>query len=231
MAILIFLKAKNYYALGLYPVLFAFGAVYLEKRSRQLFPYISTIYLVFNAILFVGVVQFMFPVLTPDAIIQKKAQFEPMGLLRWEDGKNHQLPQDFSDMLGWKEMAAKTLLAYNQLSDEAKLETLIFCDNYGQSGALNFYNRGKTPETYSFSTDYLYWIPEDLKITNVILIGKDPDNKVVQFFDHIEKIGSVENPYSREKGTSVYLMTGANEKFSDFFNVEVKRRRLEMDCF
>ena len=231
MVIFIFLKAKNYYALGLYPVLFAFGAVYLEKKSRQIFPYISTIYLVFNAILFVGVVQFMFPVLTPDAIIQKKAQFEPMGLLRWEDGKNHQLPQDFSDMLGWKEMAAKTLLAYNQLSDEAKLETLIFCDNYGQSGALNFYNRGKTPETYSFSTDYLYWIPEDLKITNVILIGKDPDNKVVQFFDHIEKIGSVENPYSREKGTSVYLMTGANEKFSDFFNVEVKRRRLEMDCF
>jgi hypothetical protein len=231
MAIFIFLKAKNYYALGLYPVLFAFGAVYLEKKSRQIFPYFSTIYLVFNAILFVGVAQFMFPVLTPDTIIQKNAQFEPMGLLRWEDGKNHQLPQDFSDMLGWKEMAAKTSLAYNQLSDTSKLETLIFCDNYGQSGALNFYNRGKTPESYSFSTDYLYWIPEELKVTNVILIGKYPDNKVVQFFDRIEKIGSVENPFSREKGTSVYLMTGANEKFSAFFKVEVKRRRLEMDCF
>jgi hypothetical protein len=27
-------------------------------------------------------------------------------MLRWEDGKNHNLPQDFAEMPGWKEMAA-----------------------------------------------------------------------------------------------------------------------------
>ena len=231
MVIFLLLKAKNYYALGLYPVLFAFGSVYLEKKFPTKFLYISTIYLTINILMFIGVVKFMFPVLSPEAINERKEQFESMGLMRWEDGKNHQLPQDFSDMIGWKEMAAHTFNAYTRLSEGEKKETLIFCDNYGQAGALNFYNRGNTPESYSFSTDYLYWIPENLKITNVILIGKYPDNKVVQFFDHIEKIGSVENQYAREKGTSVYLMTGANEKFSEFFYGEVKRRRLEMDCF
>ena len=181
--------------------------------------------------MFISVVNFMFPVLTPEAITERKEQFESMGLMRWEDGKNHQLPQDFADMIGWKEMAAHASIAYNRLSEEDKKGTLIFCNNYGQAGALNFYNRGRTPEAYSFSTDYLFWIPENLKITNVILIGNYPDNKVVQLFDRIEKIGSVDNQLAREKGTSVYLMSGANEKFSGIFNAEVKRRRIEMDCF
>ena len=231
MVIFLLLKAKNYYALGLYPVLFSFGSVYLEKKFPQKFPFISTLYLSINILMFISVVNFMFPVLTPEAITERKEQFESMGLMRWEDGKNHQLPQDFADMIGWKEMAAHASIAYNRLSEEDKKGTLIFCNNYGQAGALNFYNRGRTPEAYSFSTDYLFWIPENLKITNVILIGKYPDNKVVQLFDRIEKIGSVDNQLAREKGTSVYLMSGANEKFSGIFNAEVKRRRIEMDCF
>ena len=231
MAVFILLKAKNYYALGLYPVLFAFGSVYLEKNFPRKFPYISIIYLTINILLFIGVAKFMFPVLSPEEIIERKEQFDSMGLMRWEDGKNHQLPQDFADMLGWKEMSAHTCNTFNRLTEEDKKGTLIFCDNYGQAGALNFYNRGKTPEAYSFSTDYLFWIPENIRITNVILIGKYPDNKVVQLFNRIEKIGSVENPFAREKGTSVYLMSGAKEKFSRVFNDEVKRRRIEMDCF
>jgi hypothetical protein len=28
-------------------------------------------------------------------------------MYRWEDGKNHTLPQDFADMIGWKELAVK----------------------------------------------------------------------------------------------------------------------------
>ena len=231
MAIFLLLKAKNYYALGLYPVLFSFGSVYLEKKFPKKFPIISTIYLTINILMFIGVVKFMFPILSPEAISERKDQFESMGLMRWEDGKNHQLPQDFADMIGWKEMATNTFTAYNRLTEVDKKGTLIFCDNYGQAGALNFYNRGKTTEAYSFSTDYLFWIPENLRITNVILIGKYPDNKVVQLFDRIEKIGSVDNHLARENGTSVYLMSGANERFSGIFNAEVKRRRIEMDCF
>ncbi|KKX47100.1 hypothetical protein L950_0228290 [Sphingobacterium sp. IITKGP-BTPF85] len=31
-------------------------------------------------------------------------------MLTWEDGKEHQLPQDFADMLGWKELAKKWIV-------------------------------------------------------------------------------------------------------------------------
>ena len=33
--------------------------------------------------------------------------FSKTDLLKWEDLQHHPLPQDFSDMLGWEEMAAK----------------------------------------------------------------------------------------------------------------------------
>ena len=230
-AIFTFFRAKDYYALGLYPVLLSFGAVVIGKQFPKGFKVIAPVYMGLNLALFILISKFIFPILGPAEIQKNKQQFETMGLLRWEDGKNHLLPQDFSDMLGWKEMAAKSLVAYNQLSDSMKRETLIFFDNYGQVGALNFYNRGKMAEAYSFSTDYLYWIPSGLRIKNVLLVGNAPSEKVQQLFEHFEKVASVVNKDARELGTSIFLLTGAKPEFSTFFLNEVKRRRAEMDCF
>ncbi len=231
MAIFVLLRAKNYYTLGLYPVLFAFGTVLLEKKLPLRFKIIAPVYLVLDLLFFIGISKYLFPLITPAEIKNNKQKFEEMGLLRWEDGKNHELPQDFADMVGWKEMASKALIAYNTLPDSVKRETLVFCDNYGQAGALNFYNRGKMAEAYSFNTDYLFWIPENRKIKNVLLVGDAPDQNVQKMFDHFSKVGEVENPDARERGTSVFLLMGAKDGFSDFFQNELKRRKSEMDCF
>lgn len=231
MVVYTLLRAKSYYALGLYPVLFSFGSVFLEKQLHRKFKVIAPVYIVLNFLFFIAVARFLFPILSPKEITKQKQQFEKIGLLRWEDGKNHHLPQDYADMLGWKEMASKALIAYNTLSDSAKEKTLVFCDNYGQTGALNFYNRGKMPEAYSFNTDYLFWIPPGLKIKNVLLVGDAPDENIQKLFDHFSKEGVVENPNAREKGTSVFLLLGAKEGFPDFFRTEMNRRKIEMDCF
>ena len=38
----------------------------------------------------------------------KKNAIGKIGLLKWEDQKDHELPMDFADMLGWKELTEKT---------------------------------------------------------------------------------------------------------------------------
>ncbi len=87
-----YLKAKDYYALGLYPVLFAFGSVYFENiLSRKLKIVIIPLLIIINFGLFSLTIKFVFPILTPSEIIQHEAIFEKMGLLRWEDGENHSL--------------------------------------------------------------------------------------------------------------------------------------------
>ena len=226
------LKAKDYYAIGLYPVLFAFGSVYLEsilsrKRKFIMIPLLISL----NLLVFVFIIKTVFPVLTPPEIRANSAAFEKLGMLRWEDGKNHQLPQDFADMLGWKEMAGKALAAYEMLPKNELKNTLVFCDNYGQTGAVNYYNRGKMPEAYSFNTDYIYWLPYQSQVRNILLVGQKPSQKVIDMFAEIKLIGAVENEFAREKGTSIYLLTGGNDEVSGMINKLAEERKAKFDIF
>ncbi|PSL49610.1 hypothetical protein CLV51_101945 [Chitinophaga niastensis] len=36
----------------------------------------------------------------------------------------------------------------------------MICDNYGEAGALNYYNNGKMPSAVCFDADYIYWFPK-----------------------------------------------------------------------
>ncbi len=226
------LKAKDYYAAGLYPALLAFGSVYIEKLLGQGWKiYIGYVLILVNLALFIMVSKYLFPVLQPVSIVENKAGFERFGMLRWEDGKNHALPQDFADMLGWKEVAQKSLAAYNMISVNEKDQTLVFCDNYGQTGALNYYNRNKMPEAYSFNTDYIFWLPRMVKIKNVLLVGNKPSNEILALFKNCNLFGVVENEYARENGTGIYLLTGAKDEFTSLFYQMADKRIAQFNIF
>lgn len=227
------LKAKNYYAFGIYPVLFAFGSVcteqILSQRSRNII--IPTL-IGINCLVFIVTFYFVYPVYSPAQIRQHSGSFEKMGMLRWEDGKNHLLPQDFADMLGWQEMAEKAAIAYGMIPDDEKKHTLLFADNYGQAGALNYYNRNTSmPETYSFNTDYIFWIPTYECIRHLILVGNEPDQEIKGLFSEVILIGKVENEYAREKGTGIYLLKGAKNGFTKGFYSLKNERITTFDIF
>lgn len=226
------LKAKAYYSLGLYPVLFAFGGVYLERLlSVNWLRLIRPMLILYNFLLFLFIGKYLFPILSPGEIVENKEMLERIGLLRWEDGKVHPLPQDFSDMLGWKEMAEKAGLAFKTIPANEQDKTIIFCDNYGQCGALNYYNRGKGPESYSFNTDYIYWLPRLDTIQNIVLVGQEPDKKITGWFTECKYFGQVESEYSREKGTSIFLLTGSKPGFTVLFYQIADERKKEFDIF
>lgn len=231
-ALFSYFKAKDYYALGLYPVLFAFGSVYLEKLlTGKWLQYLRPLPIVLNLLLFLFIARYLFPVLSPQQIVENRVMFEKMGMLRWEDGKNHPLPQDFSDMLGWKEMAEKACLAYNTIPKNELNKTLIFCDNYGQCGALNYYNKDKTPESYAFNADHIYWLPQLDTIQNIVFVGNKPNEKVLEYFTDCKFMGRVESEYSREKGTPIYLLIGSKPGFTNIFYKIATERKKKFDIF
>jgi hypothetical protein len=232
LTIFIILKAKGYYALGLYPVLLVFGGVYLESALRGLLKKCVIVFLILvNFILFLGVYDYMLPVKSPEDILVNKEKFERYGLLRWNDGENHNIPQDFADMLGWKEMSEKAFNAYQLIPVIERGQTLVFCDNYGQTGVLNYYNRGKMPEAYSASVDYIFWIPRMKEIKNVLLIGEEPDNEIKSMFEKVELLGVVENEYAIEKNTCIYILSNSNEDFTNMFYKLMDRRISDFDIF
>ncbi|HET6558272.1 MAG TPA: glycosyltransferase family 39 protein [Prolixibacteraceae bacterium] len=232
MLIFIALKAKSYYAFSIYPVLLVFGGVYLEAVIAKAWKkVIIGLLIVVNLLVFMAIYNLVFPVWAPAKIMDHKDKFEDLGLLKWNDGKNHHLPQDFADMLGWKEMAQKALAAYRMIPENERQQTLIFCDNYGQAGAINYYNRGLMPEAYSFNTDYIYWIPRMKEIKNVLMVGEKPEEEVTALFTSVQQTGKVENEFAIEKNTPIYLLKGAHPDITVLFYEEMDQRMATFDIF
>jgi hypothetical protein len=232
MIIFALMKAKDYYAIGLFPVMIAFGSVFFDSILKNFWrPMVLTLLIAINLIVFLMLFKLVLPVLNPDEIRKNAETFTKLGLLRWEDGKNHNLPQDFADMIGWKEMAEKSKEAYKMLAPEDQKNTLVICDNYGQAGALNYYNRKQMPEAYSFNTDYIYWMPVLNRIQNILLVGDKPSDEVISMFKECKLTGVVENPEAREKNTGIYLLTGANDSFTAIFYNLVEERKAKLDIF
>ncbi len=229
--ILIFLyfKAKPYYAIGLYPALLAFGSVYIEKLlSKGWWRYLRPLVIITPVVVFIPLFQIILPVLNPEQIKQKADVFEKFGLLRWEDGNNHTLPQDFADMLGWKELAGLVDSTFAHI--ENKNNTLIICDNYGQAGAINFYKQLIYPDAVSMNADYIYWFPLDkMEVKNVILVKDiwDHDKNREEekpFFDSVTQIGEIKNNNAREYGTAVYLLSGAKQPINGIIQQEILQK-------
>ncbi|RSK48756.1 glycosyltransferase family 39 protein [Hymenobacter rigui] len=207
------LHGKSYYALGYYPILFAAGGVWWEQawakwpRAARL---ARPVLLLLPVLLCLPLLPLLFTVEPPARMQALGPRYQSTGAFRWEDGRNHALPQDFADMLGWQELADKTWQAYLALPAATRAHTLILAANYGQAGAINYYNRRRPlPAAHSFNGSYLLWQSRmpSLPWQYVLLIDDEPDNLAAHFRSFC-RVGEVRNPYARERGTAILLGTG-----------------------
>jgi len=224
------LRAKSYYAIGLYPVFIAFGAVYLEDLLDKGWKfYVRPVLLLVPILVIVPVFKVFLPVLSPQKIADHPAMFESLGMLRWEDGKNHAIPQDFADMQGWKELAGLVDQAFDSVSD--KSNTLIHCDGYGMAGAINYYSKQSYSEALTLDADYINWYPlDEMTIKNVILVqgpwDDDPQRKrETPLFNNVSLIGEVKSKFARDKGTKVYLLKGAKVDINILLEEEIHNKK------
>lgn len=208
----IYFKAKDYYAIGIYPIYIAFGSVYLADVLQNGWKrYLQPVALALPVLLFIPMYNVAFPNKSPEYIIQHSEDYKKFGLLRWEDGKDHQLPQDFADMTGWKELASKVDHVYAGLQNKGN--TLIICDNYGQAGAINFYSKQKL-NAVSFNADYINWFDLSKKYENLIRVkeASDPNVELQEtsaFFERSIIADSITNQYAREYGTTIFVFIAA----------------------
>lgn len=210
--IFMYFKAKDYYAIGLYPIYIAFGSVFLDHIlntgwKKHLRPVLVALPILF----FVPMWYFMFPNKSPEYMVEHSATYKKLGMLRWEDGKDHLIPQDYADMLGWQELAAKVDSTYKTIPNPRN--TLILCDNYGQAGAINYYTT-QGVKAVSFNADYVNWFDLGPKYMNLIRVKsnnekEDELKKTGAHFSTAVLVDSITNPYAREFKTTILVFTGA----------------------
>ena len=203
--IFLYLRAKNYYAIGLYPFYIAMGATALETySSRGWRKYLRPLLIALPLMYFGLVYDPLFPHKTPQQMVEQPDRYRKFGLLRWEDGQDHHMPQDFADMLGWKEMAQRVDSLY-RLSPQPR-QTLVICDNYGQAGAVNYYTR-EAVRAVSFNADYIHWFDLSQPYIHVIRVinSREKIQEIEALSPFFERtvIDSLRHPYARESGAAI----------------------------
>jgi Dolichyl-phosphate-mannose-protein mannosyltransferase len=229
--LLLVTRGKNYYALGSYPVLLAFGAYRLEQLTAARLQWLRYAMVALPVSLGIFMLPIALPMYAPEplAAVYVNRHFAKTGALKWEDLQNHPIPQDFADMLGWDEMARKTAAAYNTMNSTEKKHSLLFCDNYGQAGAINYYrSKYPMPEAYSDNASFLYWMPAQAQFDNIVLVTDDKNEMQHAFIKEFQSavlFDSVTNAYAREKGSLIIVLKGASPVFHQFFNEKLTKKK------
>jgi len=223
-----YFKAKDYYAIGLYPIYISFGSAFLADKIKQGWKiYLQPVLIAIPILFFVLMYNFAFPNKSPEYIIKHRQTYQKFGMLHWEDGKDHELPQDFADMIGWKELAQKVDSTFSKIPN--KEATLILCDNYGQAGAINYYTKQKL-KAVSFNADYIDWVDLTKKYENLIRVKQEWEvvnelNDTSPYFHNSSVAGSITNKYSREFGTTIFLFEGANIDINKRIKDEIEEKK------
>lgn len=207
--LIMFGSGKSYYTLGAYPMLLAAGGAAWEQwvNKNVWKRYLLCGLILVPTILFIPI---MLPIWKPEKLSKfyQSSGVAKSGILKWEDGKEHSLPQDFADMLGWKEIAEKTENFYSSLPDSIKKNTIIFGRHYGHAGSIIYYSKNISfkKKVYSDNGSFLLWIPQNIKFENLILVSRKMPDKNDEVFNHFSKasvVDSVTNPYSRQLGDKI----------------------------
>lgn len=172
LAILMYLKGKDYYLAPIYPMLFAAGAVFWESlaAARPTFRWLRVVVPALVILFGLIAAPLVLPILPPDKMI---TYTEALGikLPRTENGMRSVLPQYFADQFGWPEMVAAVAGVYNAMPPDERAKTAILGGNYGGAGAIDFFGpRYGLPKAISAHQNYYFWGPREYTGESVILL-------------------------------------------------------------
>lgn len=188
-------SSKAEYLSSSFPVLFAGGGMFLENifEKRKIFwPKPAVVILL---ALSIWVAPLAAPVLPVKTYI-KYAEFFGIKPSTSEKKQLAQLPQFFADMFGWKEMTEQIANTYDKLTPKEKQTCVIFCGNYGEAGAINFFGKkdGLAP-AISGHNNYYLWGPVRKNIKVVIVIGSS-EKSLSQLFGEVIPADTLHLKYS-----------------------------------
>jgi len=221
-------SGKSYYTLGVYPILFVFGAYFFEK-------YIPKYRAVFVLFLVGSMFAVLYISLSFDGIpFRTFKQVEKKDGYRWEDGVNHDVPQDMADMTGWKAIGEGVCDIWLGLGERRKDSCDIYCYHYGQAGAVMFYGKkDKVPQPISFNGSFLFWAPDKLIKKYMIWVHSDlnnyvkPDSLLPQLFEKVELKASVKDKWFRENPTRIYLCETPKDNFKSYYQARIETLKEE----
>lgn len=197
LAIMIALNAKNYYLAPVYPILFAAGGLFWQRRAGVFFWTRVAGYAYAVVLVLMGVV--FLPMALPVLPIERFTAYQNwVGITppKTEVGHRGPLPQHFGDMFGWEEMAARTAAVYNALPPEERSRAAIYGSNYGEAGAIDHFGPAYgLPKAISPHQSYFLWGPRGYDGSTLIVLGEERED-AEKYCGSVEEKEAVSHPYA-----------------------------------
>ena len=213
-ALFVAMEGKVYYIAPIYPMLFAAGAMVVDRLPRWGKAIAVAIFIIGGALTAPLVV----PILDEETYVayEQRLGIKPP---KTETAALGELPQHFADMHGWKEMAQATANAFNRLTPEEKKKCAIFGQNYGQAAAIDFYGPALgLPKAISGHQNYYLWGPRGA--TGEVMIVLDDDApRLRELFTHVEEAGVFRAPYVMpyENDRPIHICRGLKMPMSELW--------------
>ncbi|WP_156758591.1 ArnT family glycosyltransferase [Actinokineospora pegani] len=158
-ALLVLSNGRPYYLVGLFPLLYAAGAVALQNRApgwwRGRWPFVAT------AALGVVAAVALLPVL-PQSVAERHPAAVPNPLLRAQ--------------VGWPALADDVAQVYRGLPADRRADTVVLADVYPHAAALDFEReRAGLPAVYSGHRGYWFFGAPPDTATTAVVVGGSPD--------------------------------------------------------
>jgi hypothetical protein len=233
---LLVMNGKSYYLFGAYPMLFAAGGFGFERWLK------ASGYVLRGAVIAIFTLPnlLLFPIWLPVLPLNQTLAFFRFAdrnlsfsrfAVTWEDHKTHATTQDYADMLGWDEMTAKVAQAWRSLTPEQQKHTQIYADNYGEAGAVHYLGKQyNLPEVISLNSSFTLWAPDSLNAQYIIYVDDQGGGNVNSFkacLESYRKVGEVDNPLAREKGTAVFILVHPGSALNERYSKELAWKRLQ----
>ena len=203
--------SKGEYIAASYQMLFAGGAVMIEKWSynRSWLKYAVAIPVIVFGFLIA-------PLARPLLPVEKFLEYQNAIGLKPPSSEGHEtiLPQFYSDMFGWEDLAKNVSKVYLALPEEERKNTVVYCSNYGKAGAIEYYsNKYPLPQVICPHNSYWYWWSDTQKYTTIIIIGGEIDEHL-EALEEVYEAGYHQTKYAMPYENNQKIFIGKGLKVS-----------------
>jgi hypothetical protein len=198
------MHAKDYYLAGIYPALFAAGAIAWERwfaGSRGVQRNRIVAFPVFEGVLLVTgllILPMASPVLRPDAWVRYTSAMHLHGD-KLETSETGPLPQFYADRFGWDQLTTDVVNTYRSLSPEDQKQACLVMTNYGEAGAVDLLGKKMEPSlpaAIGNQNSYWDWGTHGCTWQVVIFVSDATPADMEARYESVQVIARLDNPYA-----------------------------------
>ena len=211
--------SKAEYLAPAFQILFAGGAIMIMKWNARLkrLKFALAIPVVVIGIFLSPLAR---PLLPVESFIDYHSALK-LSTSNSEGKKLAELPQFYADMFGWEDLAKDVSKVYQSLTIEDRKNTIVYCNNYGEAGALEYYSdKFPLPQVICPHNNYWYWWPGNIKLSTVIIIGGNLKDHL-NFLEQVKAAGGHKSKYAMPYENNLTIFVGRGLKRTI---LEIKQR-------